>query len=142
MSNHDEVSEMGSLERETRRDQLREREVLDANLERERLELERLERLVLQARLAELNVPFEQRLAPNEPDGNNPFEEGRDVQFELPAALRAAAAGRNRVPLAPAAGSVASQATVAVFGRVHRRTLEDMALDEVIVRKEDRGALS
>ena len=141
MSNHDEVSEMGSLERETRRDQLREREVLDANLERERLEHERLERIVLQARLAELNVPFEQRLAPNEPDGDNPFEAGRDVQFELPAALRAAAAGRNRVPLAPAAGSVASQATVAVFGRVHRRTLEDMALDEVIVRKEDRGVL-
>ena len=136
MSNHDEVSEMGSLERETRRDQLREREALDARLERERLE-----RVVLQARLAELNVPFEQRLAPNEPDGDNPFEAGRDVQFELPAALRAAAAGRNRVPLAPAAGSVASQATVAVFGRVHRRTLEDMALDEVIVRKEDRGVL-
>ncbi len=142
MSNHDEVSEMGSLERETRRDQLREREVLDANLERERLERERLERIVLQARLAELNVPFEQRFeAPEEPVGDDPFEEGRDVQFELPAALRAAAAGRNRVPLAPAAGSVASQATVAVFGRVHRRTLEDMALDEVIVRKEDRGVL-
>jgi hypothetical protein len=110
MSNHDEVSEMGSLERETRRDQLREREALDARLERERLE-----RINLQARLAELNVPFEQRFeAPEEPVGDDPFEEGRDVQFELPAALRAAAAGRNRVPLAPAAGSVASQATVAI----------------------------
>jgi hypothetical protein len=100
-----------------------------------------LERQERQERLAELNVPIEQRFeAPEEPVGDNPFEAGRDVQFELPAALRAAAAGRNRVPSAPAAGSVASQATVAVFGRVHRCTLEYMALDEVIVRKEDRGA--
>jgi mevalonate pyrophosphate decarboxylase len=39
---------------------------------------------------------------------------------------------------AVAAGSVASQATVAAFGQVNRRTLEDLVLDEVIVRKEDR----
>jgi hypothetical protein len=47
MSNNDEMSEMGSLERETRRKQL---------LEREQQRLER------QARLAELNVPIEERM--------------------------------------------------------------------------------
>ena len=68
--------------------------------------------------------------------GVNPIQEGQDVQFELPEdhPLRAAAAARNRVPSAAvAAGSVASQATVAAFGRVSRRTLEDLVLDKVIV---------
>jgi hypothetical protein len=40
---------------------------------------------------------------------------------------------------AAAAGSVASQATVAAFGRANHCTIEDLELDEVIVRKEDRG---
>ena len=65
-------------------------------------------------------------------DGNNPFREGQDVRFELPAdhPLRAAAAARTRVPsAAAAAGSVASQSSVAMFGRVHRRTLDEIVLD-------------
>ncbi len=130
-NNGDEMSEMGSLERETRREQL--------------LERERLER---QARLAEVNEPIEEqmpRFEEQEPAANigvNPFRAGQDVQFELPEnhPLRARAAARNRVPsAAAAAGSVASQATVAAFGRTNRRTIEDLELDEVIVRKTDRG---
>lgn len=121
MSSHDEMSETGS---------------------EERVRLERGLRLERQARLAELNVPIEERFEAPEPVadiGANPFEEGQDVQFELAAdhPLRNAAAARNRVPSAAAAGSVASQATVAVFRRVHRRTLDNMALDEVIVCKEE-----
>ena len=105
-----------------------------------------LERQARLARLAELNVPIGERFEEQEPVadiGVNPFREGQDVQFELPEdhPLTAAAAARNRVPSAAvAAGSVASQATVAAFGRANRRTLEDLVLDEVIVRKEDRGA--
>jgi len=117
-NNDDEMSDVGSEER--------------VRLERE-------------ARLAVLNVPIEERFEVQEPVadvGDNPFQEGHDVQFELPAdhPLRAAAAARNRVTSGvAAAGSVVSQATVAAFGRVSRRTLEDLVLDEVIVRKEDRG---
>jgi hypothetical protein len=43
-------------------------------------------------------------------DGNNPFREGQDVRFELPAGLRAAAAARP----VPADVSVAFVGTVAV----------------------------
>ena len=119
MSNYDdEMSAMGSLERETRRDQRLEREAHDTAV-------------------AGVGDRFEVP-EPVADIGVNPFQEGRDVQFELPAdhLLRAAAAARNRVPsAAAAAGSVASQASVAAFGRVHRRTLKDMALGEVIVHK-------
>ena len=81
-NNGDEISDVGSEERSAERVVRLERALL--------LERERQER---QARLAELNVPIEQRFeAPEEPVGDNPFEAGRDVQFELPAALRAAAA--------------------------------------------------
>ena len=77
---------MGSLERETRREQ---------HLER-------------QARLAELNEPIEERMPrfeEQEPVANigvNFFRAGQDVQFELGEnhPLRAAAAARNRVPSA------------------------------------------
>ena len=131
MSNHDDdMSAMGSLERETRQDQRLKRE---ARLERE-------------ARLnpdTAVGEGFEEQ-EPVVDIGENTFQEGQDVRFELAAdhPLRAAAAARNRVPSAAnAAGSVASQATVAAFGRVHCRTLDDMALNEVIVRKEDRGVL-
>ena len=78
MSNHDdEMSAMGSLERETRRDQ---------HLERE-------------ARLnpdAAVGDPFEEQ-EPVTDIGENPFREGQDVRFELAAdhPLRAAAAARN-----------------------------------------------
>ena len=126
MSNNDEMSEMGSLERETRREQL---------LEREQQRLER------QARLAELNVPIEERMPrfeEQEPVANigvNPFQAGQDVQFELPEnhPLRARAAARNRVPsAAAAAGSVASQATVAAFGRTNRRTIERQTEESLV----------
>ena len=99
-NNGDEVSEVGSMERET---------LLQQRLEREERE-----------RLAAENV--------------DPVFQGRNVQFELPEGLRVEA--RNRVP----AGSVASVGSVAVFGRANRRTLDEIVLDEILVKKDDRGS--
>ena len=123
-NNDDEMSDVGSEER--------------VRLERE-LHLER------ETRLAVLNVPIEERFEVQEPVadvGDNPFWEGHDVQFELPAdhPLRDAAAARNRVTSGVAAArSVASQASVAMFGRANCCTIDEIVLDEVLVRKENRG---
>ena len=79
------MSAMGSLERETRREQLLEREARDAAD-------------------AAVGDRFEEQ-EPVADVGDNPFREGQDVRFEIPAdhPLRAAAAARNRVATDPAA---------------------------------------
>ena len=51
-----------------------------------------------------------------------------------------AAQPRSRPPGGTTAGSVTTVHSVAVFGRANRRTLEEIVLDEVIVRKGDRGS--
>ena len=66
----------------------------------------------------------------------NPLQ-GREVQFELPPdhPLRAAAAPSARI-----GGTVTTVDSVAVFGRANRRTLDEIAIDEILVRKNKRGA--
>ena len=83
--------------------------------------------------LQQQSLKREARLAAENENPVDPVFQGRNVQFELPEGLRAAA--RNRAP----AGSVASVGSVAVFGRANRRTLDEIVLDEILVRKDDRG---
>jgi hypothetical protein len=51
-----------------------------------------------------------------------------------------AAQPRSRPPGGTTAGGVTTVHIVAVFGRANHRTLEEIVLGEVIVRKGDRGS--
>jgi hypothetical protein len=97
------------------------------------LEEDEREALELEQRRAAANPP--------NPDADfvNPLQ-GRDVRFELPPGMRragaAAAAGR-----VPSHGSVVSVGSVAVFGRANPRMLEEIAVNEVLARKDKRGGI-
>ena len=67
----------------------------------------------------------------------NPFQ-GRDVRFDLPPELRRAG-GAAQAGRVPSNASAVSQGTVAVFGRINPRTLEEIQGNMVLVRKEERG---
>jgi hypothetical protein len=78
-------------------------------------------------------------IPPNPDDAfANPLQ-GRDDRFELPPEMQrgGAAAAADR---APSNGSAVSHGSVAVFGRANRRTLEEMADNEVLVCNDQRGA--
>jgi hypothetical protein len=94
--------------------------------------LEEDEREALEAeRLRAAAIP------PNPDDAfANPLQ-GQDVRFELPPGMQraGAAAAADR---APSNVSVVSVGSVAVFGHANPRTLEEIAVNEVLARKDKR----
>jgi hypothetical protein len=97
--------------------------------------LEEDEREALEAeRLRAAAIP------PNTDDAFANLLQGRDVRFELPPGMRraGAAAAADR---APSNGSVISVGSVAVFGRANPRTLEEIAVNDVLACKDKRGGI-